>query len=182
MALPGSHPDSFESTAPFGVTAATYFLGMTALLGAAISSTFIGALSDRIGRKPCLLVCVGVGAVGAIVNYLARGSFWGFCIANFAQGLFAASDPVALAYVSDVKATRKEKDAEIGNLIALSMVGMTGGGVCSIFMEKQGLFAPLLLGAALNVVATIAIVFCVVEPNKVVLPANVLTDDDSEAE
>ena len=112
MALPGAHPDSFPSTSPFGVTAATYFLGMTALLGSAISSTIIGSISDRVGRKPCMLLCLGVGSIGAIVNYLARETFWGFCAANFAQGLFAASIPVAMAYVSDVKQTRKEKDKD----------------------------------------------------------------------
>ena len=56
--MPGSHPDSFPTTAPFGVTAATYFLGMTALLGAiffAADLTLIGYAS----------VCVGV--VGVLI-------------------------------------------------------------------------------------------------------------------
>ena len=30
---PGGHPDSFQSTEPFGFSAATYFVPMTALLG-----------------------------------------------------------------------------------------------------------------------------------------------------
>lgn len=166
MALPGSHPDSFPDTEPFGVTAATYFLAMTALLGTAISSTFIGSLSDRIGRKPCVAVCLGIGAIGAIANYLARKSFWGFCVTNFCQGLFAGSLPVAMAYVSDVKTTRKEKDDEIGILVALSMLGATGGGIAAILMEDQGLFSPLFVGAAMNLVAFACVVFYVIEPNK----------------
>ena len=30
---PGAHPDSFETTEPFGFSAATYFVPMSALLG-----------------------------------------------------------------------------------------------------------------------------------------------------
>lgn len=119
-------------------------------------------------------------------NYLARKSFWGFCSANFAQGLFAASTPVAMAYVSDVKRTRKEKDAEIGVLVALFMLGITGGGVCAILMESQGLFTPLFIGAALNTVATIAVAFLVIEPKKMKRVGRFASmnddDDDSQEE
>lgn len=186
MASPNAHPDSFQSTEPFGYSAATYFLGMTALLGMAIASTVIGALSDRTGRKPWILLCLGVGAIGAIANYLARESFWGFCAANFSQGLFAASLPVAMAYVSDVKRTRKEKDAEIGILVALNMMGTAGGGICAILMEEQGLFAPLFIGAAINTVATIVGVFYIIEPNKMLLVGTTTAgsppeDDEDEA-
>ena len=182
MALPGAHPDSFPSTSPFGVTAATYFLGMTALLGSAISSTIIGSISDRVGRKPCMLLCLGVGSIGAIVNYLARETFWGFCAANFAQGLFAASIPVAMAYVSDVKQTRKEKDKEIGILVALGMLGISGGGVCAILMESQGLFTPLFIGAVLNAAAFFAAMYGMIEPKKYTFIRRKHDSDDDSLE
>lgn len=182
MAYPQAHQDSFASTEPFGFNGATYFLAMTALLGSAISSTIIGAISDRVGRKPCILVCLGIGAVGAIVNYLVRKSFWGFCIANFCQGLFAGSVPVAMAYVSDVKPTRKEKDDEIGIIVALAMLGTSGGGIAAILMESQGLFTPLFLGAAMNVVATIFAFWCVIEPKKILFTRTVSNVDDDDEE
>jgi hypothetical protein len=49
MALPGSHPDSFPSTAPFQFSAATYFIPLTGLLGMAIAGVFAGKISDRVG-------------------------------------------------------------------------------------------------------------------------------------
>jgi len=184
MAYPDSHPDSFPNTDPFGFNGATYFLGMTALLGSALGSLVIGAISDRVGRKPCILACLAIGAVGAICNYLARHTFWGFCIANFSQGLFAASIPVAMAYVSDVKPTRKEKDEEIGFIVAASMIGCSGGGIAAILMESQGLFTPLFLGAAMNVVAMFICIFCLIEPKKMLFVGNQLSgsDDDDEDE
>jgi len=185
MAAEGSHKDSFESTKPFGFNGATYFLAMTALLGAALAATIMGSVSDRIGRKPVILICLVIGAVGAVCNYLARESFWGFCISNFAQGLFAASLPVAMAYVSDVKPTRKEKDDEIGVLVALAMLGTTGGGICAILMEAQGLFTPLFIGAALNVMAAVLACFYIIEPKKMLfvgsrVPGMAEDDDDEE--
>ena len=78
----GSHPDSFDSTAPFGFVAATHFLPMTAFVASAITSAFIGGWSDRYGRRPFLLACVGASVLGSIAKYLARDSFWGFCAAN----------------------------------------------------------------------------------------------------
>ena len=58
QAQPGAHPDSFESTAPFNFSGATYFLPMTSLLGTAIASTIVGKLSDKQGRKMWILICI----------------------------------------------------------------------------------------------------------------------------
>lgn len=183
MAFPGAHKDSFPNTKPFGFNSATYFLAMTALLGSAISSSIIGAISDRVGRKPCIMACLSIGTVGAIVNYLARESFWGFCAANFCQGLFAGSVPVAMAYVSDVKPTRKAKDEEIGVIVAIAMIGTSGGGVAAILLESQGLFTPLFVGAALNVLAAAAAYKFVIEPNKMLfLGSRTINDEDDETE
>ena len=71
---------------------------------------------------------------------MARESFWGFCIANFINGLFSSTLTVSLAYVSDVHPSRAEKDREIGQLVGLNMLGITGGGIIAILMQETGLF------------------------------------------
>ena len=119
LVVPDLFKDSFPSTEPFGQAAAMYFLPMTAFLGTSISSTFIRYLSDKQGRRPWILACLGVGAIGSVVKYLVRGNFWTFCDANFVNELFGASLPVAMVYVSDVKNSRKEKDEEIGYMISV---------------------------------------------------------------
>lgn len=165
LSIPNSHPDSFPSTAPFGFTAATYFLPMTAMLGSALTSAFIGGWSDKYGRRPFLLTCVGFSVLGAIVKYLARNSFWGFCAANFVNGLFSSTLTVALAYVTDVHPGRTEKDQEIGLLVGLNMLGITGGGIIAILMQNTGLFTPLFFGAGLNAVALAFMYVYLVEPD-----------------
>lgn len=120
MVLPGAHEDSFSSTEPFGFSAATYFVPMCALGGVAIASLVIGRLSDVKGRKPCLLLCLYGSAVGCILKFVARKSFWVYNSMNFLNGLFSASVPVSLAYAGDVNETKREKDVSVDPLARCS--------------------------------------------------------------
>ena len=56
LSIPGSHPDSFPNTDPFGFASAQYFLPMTHMLGIAIASVFVGTHSDKFGRRPIFLI------------------------------------------------------------------------------------------------------------------------------
>ena len=140
---------------------------MSSQIGTALAAAFLGSLSDKIGRRPCLLVCVFFGAVGSIAKYLARNSFWGFCAANFVTGVFGASLAVAMAYASDLAHTRHEKDAIIGSLVGVNMIGATGGGIITVLMSDIGIFEPLLVGAALNLIVTAWAFVYLVEPNRI---------------
>jgi MFS family permease len=155
---------------------------MTSLVGSAIAATFIGGVSDKIGRRPVMLVCVGMGVIGSIAKYFARGSFWGFCAANFITGLFGATLAISMAYASDIARTRVEKDTLIGSLVCIYTVGNTGGGILAIAMENTGLFAPLIVGAALSLVVTICSYFLLIEPNKMLYSGVGGDDDDDEDE
>uniref|UniRef100_A0A6T7JU88 Major facilitator superfamily (MFS) profile domain-containing protein n=1 Tax=Attheya septentrionalis TaxID=420275 RepID=A0A6T7JU88_9STRA len=171
MATPNAHPDSFESTSPFDFSAATYFIPMTALLGVGIASVIIGTISDKVGRRPCVLVCLCVSTVLSIVKYLCRRNFWAFCGVNFINGLFSATTPLAMAYMGDVFTDKDEKTMAIGMVGAYNMVGMSGGGICAILLESQGLFIPLLLGAGLMAVSSILNIIFLVEPNRTLAPS-----------
>ena len=168
MVLPRSdqNPSGFPHTGPFDFAAAQYFIPMTSLLGTAIAAIFIGSLSDKIGRRKIMLALVVMGAVGSIVKYFCRNSFWAYCAANFATGLFGATTAVGMAYASDVAHTRTEKDAIIGSLVGISMVGATGGGIITIAMSGVGIFEPLLVGAGINLLVTFYAYFMLIEPDK----------------
>lgn len=166
MVLPGAHQDSFPSTSPFDFNSATYFIPMTALLGVAVSSTIIGAISDKIGRKICIMVSLWGSTFGSALKFFLSFNFWAFCGANFLNGLFSAALPVALAYVGDATPTREEKRSEIGALVGFSMIGMSGGGICAILMSQQGLFMPLWIGVALCFVAAVLCQCFLLEPGR----------------
>ncbi|KAL3919598.1 MAG: hypothetical protein SGILL_003676 [Bacillariaceae sp.] len=136
---------------------------MTADIGLVISSLFFGYLSDKVGRKPCVLACQFGGALGSILKYLARGNYWTFCGANFFTGLFAGSLAVGMAYASDAIPSREGTDSEMAKIIAISLIGRVGGGILAILLQSMGLFIPLLYSAGISLMAGIICFFWMVE-------------------
>lgn len=126
----------------------------------------MGKLSDKYGRRLMILICMYMGVVGSLVKWFLRFNFWGFCAANFFNGLFAGSVPVAMAYASDVFSKRSQKDSEQASIAAINFLGSTGGGIIAIVMQSVGLFEPLFVGAALSLVAGLVCQLLLIEPSK----------------
>lgn len=146
------NPDSFPDTEPFGFNSATYFLPMCTLIGVATASIFIGTMSDRLGRKILILVLGWVSAVGSVVKYFTRQTFWGFCISNFIFGFFLGNLPIGMAYIGDVEHNKKKKEELLGMLVGCFVLGNSGGGIIAVLMADVGLFSPLWIGKCTNVI------------------------------
>jgi hypothetical protein len=71
-----------------------------------------------------------------------------------------------MAYAGDIYTNKKEKTMAIGMVGAFNMLGMSGGGVVSILMEEEGLFAPLWVGTSLMVLAAILSTKYLIEPDR----------------
>lgn len=111
-------------------------------------SPFWGGLSDRIGRRPVLLLTILAGACSMTATALA-GSFAMLFFARFAAGAFAANISTATAYIADV--TRPEDRAKGMGLIGASfglgfIFGPAIGGIFSVY----GYNVPILIAAALG--------------------------------
>lgn len=173
MALPGSHPDSFPSTAPFDFSAATYFIPLTGLLGMAIAGVFAGKVSDKIGRKPVVLFCLAGSMFGSALKWFLRHGFWPFCIANLVNGLLSGTLPVALAYSSDLFSSEREKSKNFTAIVGLYVVGQSTGGIFAILMQNHGLFAPLWAGVAILAVALVFNIRYLIEPGRIKIPGTI---------
>ena len=173
MALPGSHPDSFPSTAPFDFSAATYFIPLTGLLGMAIAGVFAGKISDKIGRKPVVLFCLAGSMFGGALKWFLRHGFWPFCIANLVNGLLSGTLPVALAYSSDLFSSEREKSKNFTAIVGLYVVGQSTGGIFAILMQNHGLFAPLWAGVAILAVALLFNIRYLIEPGRIKIPGTI---------
>lgn len=169
LATPDATDSSFESTKPFEFNGATYFLSMAPLLSTAIMSCLMGHISDRFGRRPSMILCVGVSILLTIAKYLLRGNFWTFSAASFVNGFFAGTLPVALAYAADVSPNRVARDVEMSLMFSIYFIGQKFGGVTTILLGDYNLFTPLLAGAALNLMAFVPLVYLMVEPRNVVI-------------
>ena len=97
---------------------------------------------------------------------MAQDSFGAFLVANFATGLVGGSLAVGLAYVTDLSSGRLNTDTEIGTIIAISLMGRTGGGILAIVLQRYGLFVPLWAGVAMCIIAGVVCHIILVEPSK----------------
>jgi len=106
-----------------------------------------GRLSDKYGRKPILLMSLA-GTMVTHVWFALSTTLWMLYAARILTGIFAATVPTAMAYISDVtdESNRTKGMGLIGAAFGLGFIlGPALGGILSQF----GGFRVPLLGAAL---------------------------------
>lgn len=110
----------------------------------------IGALSDRFGRRPVLLVSLAVMALDYIVMALAQ-SFWLLLAGRIVGGITAATHSTALAFMADISAPH-EKAARFGLIGAAFgmgfVIGPLLGGLLAEFGTRAPFYAAAFLAAA----------------------------------
>jgi predicted MFS family arabinose efflux permease len=123
-----------------------------------------GRLSDRIGRRPVLLVSIAMTAI-AFALYGLAGSFAWLLVARLFAGIATANIAIAQAYVADVTTpeTRAKGMGLIGAAFGLGFVlGPAFGGLLS----RWSLAAPSFAAAALAAANLIAAWFVLGEPQE----------------
>lgn len=132
--------------------------GATALelsiLGASFSilqflfTPFWGSLSDRVGRRPIILISLLGSTISYLIFGLAPNYAWLLAARAFG-GLFAANISAANAYIADV--TKPEDRAKGMGLIGAAFgIGFTlGPPLGGIASAKLGLAAPGMIAAAI---------------------------------
>ena len=106
-------------------------LGQAAVWGGILATSFavmqflfsplLGALSDRFGRRPVLLVSLLVMSADYVVMALA-GSIWLLLAGRFVGGITAATGATAEAYMADISRS-EDKSANFGLLGAAFGIG-----------------------------------------------------------
>ncbi|MEL6620696.1 MAG: TCR/Tet family MFS transporter [Pseudomonadota bacterium] len=132
-------------------------LGTAALWGGVLSTVFalmqflfgplIGALSDRYGRRPVLLVSLVVMALDYIVMAVA-GTIWLLLAGRIVGGITAATQSTANAYMADISAP-SDKAANFGLIGAAFGLGFVLGPVIGGLLAEYGTRAPFYAAAAL---------------------------------
>lgn len=99
------------------------FIGSALVLGAAFGAAFGGPAADRFGRKPALLVDMGILACGAFLSAFASEPAW-ILVGQFLVGVGIGIDfPVSASYVSETMPKRQRSRMMVAT-IALQSVGM----------------------------------------------------------
>jgi len=121
-----------------------------AIVGGLLASTFIaqilvsprwGSLSDRVGRKPVLIVCSLLSA-GAMLVYGAADSLWLLLASRLMSGFGAANVAVAQAYISDLY-DGPARTAAMGRISAAISAGLVIGPPIGGFIATKGSHAAV---------------------------------------
>ncbi len=115
-----------------------------------------GTLSDRIGRKPVLLVGVLGYAIAMFIFGLATRFWMLFVARTFSGVLSSAVMPTSMAYLSD-HLPEQERSGAIGKLGAAIGVGVVLGPLLSGFLSTSSLSLPFFVGSGLAALALVLI-------------------------
>lgn len=113
-----------------------------------IFAPVLGALSDRIGRRPVLLISLG----GAAINYLLMAiapTLWLLFLGRAIAGLTSANVSVAMAYITDISAEDK-RARRFGLFSAMFGIGFIIGPVLGGMLGDHWLRLPFIVAAVLN--------------------------------
>ena len=132
-------------------------LAQAAIWGGSLSAAFavmqflfgpvIGALSDRWGRRPVLLISLLAMAADYVIMALA-GSLWLLLAGRILGGITAATHSTANAYMADISAPH-EKAQRFGLLMAGFGVGFVLGPILGGLLAEYGTRAPFWAAGAL---------------------------------
>ncbi len=117
-----------------------------------VASPALGALSDRIGRRPVLLLSLIGTAVSFVMMALARSVPWLFA-ARVVDGLSGGNISTARAYIADIT-TEDERAKAYGLIGAAFGIGFVLGPALGGALGHISYTAPIWAAAALTLVAT----------------------------
>ncbi|MDR3427513.1 MAG: TCR/Tet family MFS transporter [Silvimonas sp.] len=127
------------------------WIGIMTALYAVMQFVFapvLGALSDRLGRRPILLISLA----GAAINYMVMAfapQLWMLLIGRAIAGLTSANISVATAYITDIS-PQETRARRFGLFNAMFGIGFIIGPVLGGVLGDYWLRLPFIAAAALN--------------------------------
>lgn len=145
----------------YGLVIGIFFLSW--FLGA----VYIAKLSDHIGRKNAILICLFGALIGYFITILAIfiNSLWLLILGRSITGFTAGNQPIAQAATMDASKNDKEKSRNMGFIVAGISTGLMGGPLIGGLLSDKGVlgsFASIQLPfyvASILVMITIFLVF-----------------------
>ena len=143
--------DAFAVTALTGIYAAAQFF----------AAPLLGNISDRVGRRPVLLLCVLGSAFGYFIFGLG-GALWVLLVSRVIDGITGGNLSTASAYIADISKPeeRSKNFAMIGIAFGLGFIlGPALGGLAS----QISIDAPAFLAGIISLVSVAVMYFMLPE-------------------
>jgi len=129
------------------------------------SAPVIGALSDRVGRRPMLIASIFSTAIGWFVFAGATNILFLF-VGRIIDGIMAGNFPIAQSYLSDISRDDKERTANLGLIGAVFGVGFIIGPLLGGLLGQLGHTVPFWCVGALALFNGILALFTLPETHK----------------
>lgn len=147
-----------------GVVAAAYYLGVVCFSGP------FGYLSDRLGRKPLLVLGTALYTVATALFMTTTHAAWFVCF-RFLEGMGAAAVyPAGMAFVADISAPSVRSRA-FGWLTSAQFAGLVLGPVLAVPLYEIGggegrlaFYSVFIFGSALSFAVSIVLALVLKEP------------------
>lgn len=124
-----------------------------------------GGLSDRLGRKPVLMIGVFGNALAQLFFGLSTDLWMLFAARALSGVLSSATLPTAMAYVGD-STSRAERGGGMGIVGAAMGIGMVIGPGLGGLLADQSLSVPFFVASGLSMIALVLIFLMLPEPHK----------------
>ena len=130
-----------------------------------LSSPILGALSDKIGRKPVLLVSILSSSIGWFIFAGAHSLLFLF-VGRIVDGLAAGNFSTAQSAMADISKDKKERTSNLGLTGAIFGIGFLLGPLLGGLLSKVSPTFPFLFVACLALANFILAYFFLPETNK----------------
>ncbi len=125
------------------------------------AAPILGKISDRVGRRPVLLVCVLGSAMGYFIFGIG-GALWVLFLSRLIDGITGGNLSTAAAYIVDV--SKPEERAKNMTLIGMAFgLGFILGPAAGGALGQISLNAPLFAAGVLSLVSVVLIYFMLPE-------------------
>ncbi len=130
-----------------------------------LSAPILGALSDKFGRRPALIVSIASTAVGWFV-FAGANNVIALFVGRIIDGMAAGNFPVAQSYLADLAKNNKERTASMGTIGAVFGIGFIIGPAVGALLSHISMSFPFYFVGVLATLNTIAAFFFLPETNK----------------
>jgi DHA1 family tetracycline resistance protein-like MFS transporter len=143
----------------FGASATTVtLLFATFSFFSFLSAPFLGAWSDRIGRRPIFLLSVTSTAIGWFV-FASANTLWILFLGRIIDGLAAGNITTAQSYMVDLAKDEKERTANLGLIGAAFGIGFIFGPLMGGILSKVSHSFPFWIAGLLAATNAVFAVF-----------------------